>query len=686
MKKFSLLISALALFFAVSCVQETQEQVQPEKFDVELIEMSFEACLGGQTKVEVGTPVDGGYKTFWSPEDAIYVYALGGDLADNSAYIFTCDLDQASASATFTGCAPAADEYYAIYTASGRDHVWDPSTKTIMLDGVAYDAVPDNKFCPVLVAKAENGKLSFQHLTGYFKFTVPDSDLPIERISLNTKDAKLMCADANFNLETMQVEEILSASAYAHLYPAEGEEVIAPGTYYYTLLCGELEEGFCLEFYNTEGLRYMKSTDIPVKIKAGEIINLGVVDDVRFDYPISSVADVLVGSDGEYYRVSGYVTMVENAKYGNWWLKDENGDELYIYGTINEFGVYQLQGLKAGDFVTVQGPRFTYGTTIELQDVSIVDVKHNNVVTILSTSWATRVIGSMGEDITVDLEVSGEDFEIVVPEELAGLITVVKQEEIDGCTRVTFRVAENNGQKYTARITFKAKGQDGEEYWTATEFTQNPKIREVTAAEFNNASDEALVYWVTGCVSDIVHLKYGNLYVRDYTGEIYVYGTYDTSGRRFDSFETPVNVGDIISVVEYRDVYGGEPQMKNAIMREHIPVQAVSIANLATLGESSDAYYRVKGKVVSIRIDDDSEDETGLFTLMDETGSVEVDGLAAGWGGERGNLSALNIKLGDTVTLTGQCLSDGGSVQIQNAFYVTHESFDPEEDTEGDVE
>lgn len=658
------------MFSVVSCVEEAQAPVQPDNSDLELIEMSFAAGIDGKTKVEVGTPIDGGYKTFWSPDDAINVYAYSEGMADNSAHLFTTDIEAASASATFSGMVPVADEYYAFYPV--RPHEFDPATKTIMLDGVAYDAVPDNKFSPALVAKAEDGVLSFKHLTGYLKFTIPDEDLPIDRVALYTKGTGLMCADVNFNLETMAIEEILSASQYSHIYPAEGEDVVAPGTYYFTLLPGVLEEGFRLEFYSTSGVRYIKNTDMSVEIKAGEIINLGVIDDVKFDYPISSVADVLAGSDGEYYRVSGYVTMVENTRYGNWWLKDENGDELYIYGTINEFGVYQLQGLKVGDFVTVQGPRFTYGTTIELQDVSIVDVKHNNVVKILSTSWETRVIFSMGEDITVDLEVSGEDFEIVVPEELAGQITVVKQEEIDGCTRVTFRVAENNGQKYTARITFKAKGQDGEEYWTATEFTQGPKIREVTAAEFNNASDEALVYWVTGCVSDIVHLKYGNLYVRDYTGEIYVYGTYDTRGRRFDSFETPVNVGDIISVVEYRDVYGGVPQMKNAIMREHIPVQAVSIANLATFGESSDAYYRVKGKVVSIGIDDDREDETGLFTLMDETGSVEVDGLAAGWGGERGNLSALNIKLGDTVTLTGQCLSDGGSVQIQNAFYVSH--------------
>ena len=149
-------------------------------------------------------------------------------------------------------------------------------------------------------------------MTGYFKFTVPEPGLPIERISLNTKDAKLMCADANFNLETMALEEILSASQYGHIYPAEGEDVVAPGTYYYTLLCGELEEGFCLEFYNTEGLRYMKSTDIPVEIKAGEIINLGVIDDVKFDYPVSTITEVRAGSDNEYYRVSGYVNTVVN--------------------------------------------------------------------------------------------------------------------------------------------------------------------------------------------------------------------------------------------------------------------------------------------------------------------------------------------------------------------------------------
>ena len=676
MKNLSFLISAIVFLFAVSCVQETQEPVQPDNFGVELIEMSFEAGLSGQTKVEVGAPVDGGYKTYWSPQDTIYIFALGDNLADNSPYIFTCNLDQASASATFTGYAPAADEYYAIYTTPDRNHVLDPSVKTIMLDGIAYNQEPNNKFCPALVAKADNGTLAFQHITGYVKFTLPESDLQIARIAFNTKQVGSMCADVHFNLNTMEIDEVISASAYGHLYPAEGQTVVAPGTYYYTLLPGLLDGGFSLEFYDTEGLRYMKNTNSDVEISAGEILNLGVIDDVKFDYPESTVAEVIAGVDGEYYRVSGIVTNIANTRYGNWYLMDEYGDELYIYGTINEFGVYSLQGLTEGDYVTIQGPRKTYNSLVELMDVSVVDIKANNVVKVLSTSWNTRVIDSMGEVLTVDLLVSGDDFEVVVPEEYVDRITVVGQEDVDGCTRVTFEVAENDGPRYTARITFKAKGQDDEEYKSFAEFIQGPKIQEVTAAEFNRAHDEGFVYWVTGCVSEIVNSKYGNLYVRDYSDQIYVYGLVDVLGNRFDAFEIPVNEGDIISVVEYRTEYGGVPQMRNAILREHIPVQAVSVSNL----EPSEGYFRVTGRIVSVAYDD-SENETGFFTLMDGTGIIDVDGLAAGWGGERGNLASLNLSLGDTVTITGQCVSDGDYVRMENAFYVSHVSSQSGNDT-----
>lgn len=669
MKKLSLFISALAIFSVVSCVEEAQAPVQPDNSDLELIEMSFAAGIDGKTKVEVGTPIDGGYKTFWSPGDAINVYAYSEGMADNSAHLFTTDIEAASASATFTGMVPVADEYYAFYPV--RPHEFDPATKTIMLDGIAYNAIPDDKFAPALVAKAEDGVLSFKHLTGYLKFTIPDEDLPIDRVALYTKGTGLMCADVNFNLETMAIEEILSASQYGHIYPAEGEDVVAPGTYYFTLLPGVLEEGFRLEFYSTSGVRYIKNTDMSVEIKAGEIINLGVIDDVKFDYPVSTIPEVRAGSDNEYYRVSGYVNTVVNTRYGNWWIQDETHDVLYIYGTINEFGVYSMHDLIPGDFVTVQGPRYTYGTTIELQDVSVIDIERT-LVRPVATSYEGRKVAAEGEIITIDLDVKGENLVWGAHEDL---YTVVGAEPVGDYIRVTLSVPANPmGYEYTTNITFTVTGPNDKEYYTYVEFTQadaNATV-DVTASEVPNVPDGTICR-LSGYMTDLVNQAHGEFYMRDYTGDAYIYKAFDYDGNAFGDIPDQINEGDIITVVGTKTSDGQKCQLENVKITHCSYVTDAKVEDLLDLEDSTIDYYRLTGVVRNLRLAlDGTVNPYGNFDLVDETGSIYVYGLLTGWGGPKKQFLNLGIKEGDTLTLVGYKSSYGGSPEIEGAFYVSH--------------
>lgn len=79
------------------------------------------------------------------------------------------------------------------------------------------------------------------------------------------------------------------------------------------------------------------------------------------------------GVDGKIYWVEGQVTSIANTVYGNWYLNDGTGT-LYIYGTLDAKGNTQnflSLGLAVGDRVMVHGPRLTYGTTIELVDVTV---------------------------------------------------------------------------------------------------------------------------------------------------------------------------------------------------------------------------------------------------------------------------------------------------------------------------
>ncbi len=91
---------------------------------------------------------------------------------------------------------------------------------------------------------------------------------------------------------------------------------------------------------------------------------------------VSTVAEVLAGTDGNYYTVTGVCTSVTSTYYGNWYLQDETGSIL-IYGTVDASGsyVWSSLGIEVGDTVTVYGARTTYNTTVELKNVIVTNIE-----------------------------------------------------------------------------------------------------------------------------------------------------------------------------------------------------------------------------------------------------------------------------------------------------------------------
>jgi hypothetical protein len=73
-------------------------------------------------------------------------------------------------------------------------------------------------------------------------------------------------------------------------------------------------------------------------------------------------------SKTEYYMVSGTIDEIANETYGNIYIKDADGNRLYVYGCYPGYGatgearkgVVAAKGLKVGDILTVIGPKSTY--------------------------------------------------------------------------------------------------------------------------------------------------------------------------------------------------------------------------------------------------------------------------------------------------------------------------------------
>lgn len=86
--------------------------------------------------------------------------------------------------------------------------------------------------------------------------------------------------------------------------------------------------------------------------------------------PEVSVAEFLTKEDGNdvYYKLTGTITEIKNAQYGNVYIQDANGDIVYVYGLLPGYGatgaakqgLVEAMGLKVGDTLTIVGNKASY--------------------------------------------------------------------------------------------------------------------------------------------------------------------------------------------------------------------------------------------------------------------------------------------------------------------------------------
>ena len=414
-----------------------------------------------------------------------------------------------------------------------------------------------------------------------------------------------------------------------------------------------------------------------VAIKAGENTQYLRVRQGSLEASSATCAEVNAGPDGKTYKVKGTVTSIINTTYGNWYLKDDTG-EVYVYGTLDKDGKtknFLSLGLEVGDVVEIQGPKLTYGSTVELVDVTV--LKITKAFAKLLTEEKT--VSKDGEQFDVKLAYKGEDLFPSVPEEYRAWVSILDVKNVPGeptkiepnpadTAVVKIGVLPNDGGDRTGSVKFTSS--------TTTvpyNFTQAGAIVEATAAEINAAEDGTRQYSVTGYVTKVANTQYGNLYIKDYTGEVYVYGSYDENGDKFSTF--PVKAGDIITVVGPKSSYNGSPQMKNVKIVKHISVAATTVADFLAASESKEVYYSLTGTIKNIAMNDDgTQNIYGNFDIEDNTGSVYVYGLLSGWGGPSKKFQDLKLKEGDEVTLVGVRTAHKGTPQVGSAFYVSHKA------------
>lgn len=378
----------------------------------------------------------------------------------------------------------------------------------------------------------------------------------------------------------------------------------------------------------------------------------------------AKVAEVKAGPDGKTFRVTGVCTRIANTLYGNWYIADETG-ELYIYGTLDKKGQtknFLSLGIEVGDEVTIEGPKSTYAGAAQMVDVMVININKSLIKVDSVYNEELPVEGGVFEAYIIS---KGQGVSVEIPEDAKSWLSISSIQTAGTNTVVKFNATPNTGGDRSTLITFKTT--DGKKFYsTETTLKQKGAIVQASIAEFLAAPVSETQYRLTGVITKIANDKYGNLDIRDFSGETYVYGIKDFTTKG-------LKVGDIITIVGKRAAYNGTPQVAGAILETVIPVSPITIAEILTKPVDTKVYFMLTGVITEIQ-----NDVYGNIVLKDGDSQVLMYGCHPGYGAtgdfRKGLVAAKGLKVGDTITVIATRGEFGGTAQLANGFYFSHVS------------
>ena len=430
---------------------------------------------------------------------------------------------------------------------------------------------------------------------------------------------------------------------------------------------------------------------------------------------------IIDGEDGKTYRVTGKVTSIGNTTYGNWYLQDETG-EVYIYGTLDKNGAtknFSSLGIEIGDQVTVEGPKKTYNGTVELVDVTVLNIEKSLLKVVAPEE--IPVISKTGGELELKVAFKGKGVMPEVKSEYSWIHYRSMKVEAGTVSAVNPNPADTAYVKFTFDAN-EGKSRKGEIVLSSTNGTESSSITIaitqeagassggeggktgadgstiVSIADFNAAPVSNDVYYqLTGTVTNLKEGdQYGNFDLVDESGSVYVYGLLSEKGGEKKKFQELVAAkgikeGSKITIVGTRGEYNGKIEVMNAYF---ISIDEggeggggsttgadgstiITVADFNAAPESTDVWYQLTGTISNLK----ENDLYGNFDLTDETGSVYVYGVLSEKGGEKKKfqelVAAKGIANGKTITIVGNRGSYTNKntgetkIEVMNAYFIS---------------
>ena len=382
-----------------------------------------------------------------------------------------------------------------------------------------------------------------------------------------------------------------------------------------------------------------RSTSIKLVTEGGTTQIINVMQGLS-TVSTATCAEVIAGPDSKTYQVKGVCTSIANTTYGNWYLNDGTG-ELYIYGTLDKNGAtknFLSLGIEVGDEITVEGPKTTYGSTIELVNVTVIAI-NKSLIKVDSTyvaGVASNELPLEGGELTAYVTCKGQGVTVDIPEDAKEWLSISAIK--NGGSEVVFKAAPNTGGDRNTTVIFKTT--DGKkEYTSQMTIAQKGAIVPLTVAEFNAKEVGDVQYRLTGLVTKVDDAAAGKYYISDYTGQVYVY---KASGE--------VSLNDVVTIVGKHAEFKGTPQVGSGKLEEVCAsAEPISLADFNAAADDNDKLYVLTGKIVEI-----VNDKYGNVYIEDENGEkVYLYGVYGDWTGEnkKNFITDNGIAVGDEITV-----------------------------------
>ena len=389
---------------------------------------------------------------------------------------------------------------------------------------------------------------------------------------------------------------------------------------------------------------------------------------------------------GELISVTGKLVKQTASTSEEYALMDaKTGEIVWIYrGSYTDEAGKQLAAML-DKFVTIRGAM--YGRDSRLQRNRILwdgtEIKEAVEPELTDAEKVTLALGSLNVPATAE-----EDFELsadVTWEIVSGTAIVIE----NGVAKVTKGEAESVVVlRATATI---GSASDSKEFEVKVPAAVLPiiTIAEALALVPEDGSYTKDKYYVQAVIVNIENETYGNMTVKDATGELYVYGVYSKDGsKKYGEMEVKPQVGDIVTLYGSVGAYNGNKQMKNAWAVEQFDV--ISVTEALTIAPTDNTYteqkYYVRGTLGAIQ-----NEAYGNVDITDGTSTLYVYGIYSKDGVDKYEKLSPKPVEGDDVILLGVLGSYNGKQQLKSGWLVFHlpadgSSVTPDPDPEPDPE